>query len=234
MTTNSVQSNRAAKPAKAYKGMAMEGMIARWYNKNARRDSAFLALVERVSKVLPAGSRILEVAPGPGFLSIELAKRKYDMTGLDISKTFVEIGLENAREAGVSVDFRLGNASEMPLESKTFDFIVCTAAFKNFSEPVEAIQEMYRVLKPGGTALIVDLRRDASREGIEQEVKSMHLNWINSLFTQVTFDQLLLKNAYTKQEMQAMVAQTEFVKCEIREDAIGMEIWLNKYKLSSS
>ena len=69
--------------------------------------------VKRVNETVPAGSHVLEVAPGPGFLSIELARSgKYHVTGLDISKTFVEIAQANAREANVPVDFRQGNASD--------------------------------------------------------------------------------------------------------------------------
>ena len=86
---------------KAYKGMAMEGPIARWYAKNARRDDEFKRYARRVNEFLAPGSSVLEVAPGPGFLSIELAKLgKYQVTGLDISKTFVEIAQTNARQAG--------------------------------------------------------------------------------------------------------------------------------------
>ena len=62
------------KTTKAYKGMAMEGPIARWYAKNARRDTEFKTWANTVNKTVPAGGRVLEVAPGPGFLSIELAR----------------------------------------------------------------------------------------------------------------------------------------------------------------
>ena len=52
----------------------------------------------------------------------------------------------------------------MPFDSGSFDFVYCRAAFKNFSEPIRAIDEMNRVLKPGGKAVIVDLRKDASAQ----------------------------------------------------------------------
>ena len=61
----------------------------------------------------------------------------YRIVGLDISPTFVEIAQAKAREAGVDIDFRLGNASHMPLADDLFDFIVCSAAFKNFSQLVQ-------------------------------------------------------------------------------------------------
>ena len=44
-----------------------------------------------------------------------------------------------------------------------FDFLLCRAAFKNFGQPVRALQEMCRVLKPGGRGLIIDLRHGASQ-----------------------------------------------------------------------
>jgi ubiquinone/menaquinone biosynthesis C-methylase UbiE len=147
---------------------------------------------------------------------------------MDISASFVQIARAKAQEAGVAVDFQRGNASAMPFDGDTFDFIVCCAAFKNFTEPVQAIQEMHRVLKPGGTALIVDLRRDASPDEIASEIKSMGLNAVNAWLTKQTFKHVLLKNAYTRDEIRRMVAQTAFTRLDIGEDPIGMDIWLKK------
>src|SRR5205823_574985 len=133
-----------------------------------------------------------------------------------------------AKAAGVVVDFRQGNASDMPLDADSFDFVVCRAAFKNFTEPVQAIREMHRVLKPGGTALISDLRRDASRADVDAYVNSLGLSRINTLLTKWTFRLMLLKNAYAPEDIRRFVSQTSFAGCEIREDTIGMEIWLKK------
>jgi ubiquinone/menaquinone biosynthesis C-methylase UbiE len=217
------------KIAKAYRGVAMEGFIAKWYNKTARRDGEFKALAAKVNDTVPTGSSVLEVAPGPGFLSIEIAKSgKYHMMGLDISKTFVEIAQTNARAANVSIDFQQGNASDMPFANSQFDFIICTAAFKNFTQPVQAIAEMHRVLKPGGQALIVDLRRDASRADVDQMVKEMNLNRMNAFMTRGAFHMMLLKTAYTPDEIRRFAAQTPFRQCDIHTDTVGMEIWLSK------
>jgi len=60
---------------KPYKGIGMEGALGSWYARNTRRDIAeFGSLAARLPKEIAPGSRILEVAPGPGYLSIELAK----------------------------------------------------------------------------------------------------------------------------------------------------------------
>jgi ubiquinone/menaquinone biosynthesis C-methylase UbiE len=217
------------KAARPYKGIAMEGLIAKWYTKVRERDQEVGTVVRQVSEILPAGSRILEVAPGPGYLAIELVKTgKYQVVGLDISKSFVEIARAKAQEAKVAVEFRQGNASNMPFDGGSFDFIICRAAFKNFTEPVQALREMHRVLKANGKALIIDLRRDASREDINMYVNSLDLSWINTLITKWTFKLFLVKNAYTSREIRQLVSQTSFARPDIREDAIGMWIWLQK------
>ena len=215
---------------KGYKGMGMEGRIASWYARNTANDMAeFERLAERVTQMIPSGSRILEVAPGPGYLAIEIARRgSYAITGLDISKTFVEIATANARTASVEVDFRHGNASAMPFADNTFDLILCRAAFKNFSQPVEAMNEMHRVLKPEGRALIIDLRKDASMEDISAYIKDANIGWANSLIYKVTFRYLLIPRAYSKRQFIEMAASAGFGAPEIRESGIGFEITLRK------
>jgi ubiquinone/menaquinone biosynthesis C-methylase UbiE len=216
--------------AKAYKGVAMEGVIATWYAKNTFKDlKRHKLMAAQLVKKIPANGKVLEIAPGPGYFCIELAKLgNFQITGLDISKSFVEIATKNAAEAGLKIDFREGNASNMPFAKETFDFTFCQAAFKNFSEPVKAIAEMYRVLRPGGTSVIVDLRRDALPEEIEREIKGMGLDRVNEIMTRWTFKKMLLKSAYSTDEMKAMVAQTPFGKCRIDVDGIGFTLWLEK------
>ena len=215
---------------KGYKGMGMEGRVATWYAKNTANDMAdFQALAERLAKAIPPGAQLLEVAPGPGYLAIEIAKRgQYAITGLDISKTFVEIATANARRASVTIDFQHGNASAMPFADDTFDLILCRAAFKNFSQPLAAMNEMYRVLKPGGRALIIDLRKDASMDDISAYIKDANLGWANSLVYKMTFRYLLIPRAYSKRQFIDMAASSRFGAAEISESGIGFEITLRK------
>jgi ubiquinone/menaquinone biosynthesis C-methylase UbiE len=215
---------------KGYKGIGMEGITAKWYASLTRKAADdFKALARRVAAEIPRGSDVLEVAPGPGYFAIELAKLSgYQVTGLDISHTFVEIGRKNANEAGVKVDFRHGNASNMPFADQSFDFLLCRAAFKNFSQPERALQEMYRVLKPGGRALIIDLRKDAPQASVSQAVDEMRLGRVNTLITKLTFRFMLLKRAYTRTEFEQMLAETEFGSIKIKEDRLGLELTLER------
>jgi ubiquinone/menaquinone biosynthesis C-methylase UbiE len=215
---------------KGFRGFGMEGRVAKWYARNTRKDlDEFKALAKRMSADLEARASVLEVAPGPGYFSIELAKLgRYQITGLDISKTFVELARTNARDDSVEVDFQQGNASQMPFQDESFDLIVCRAAFKNFTEPVQALQEMRRVLWPGGKALIIDLRRDAPKETIDAYVNKMNIGAVNSVVTKLTFRLMLLKRAYTRDEFERFIAESGFGKSEIQETPIGFEITLLK------
>ena len=161
--------------AKGYKGMGMEGSVARWYEKTTRKDmNQYQELAVRLEANLPAGSDVLEVAPGPGFLSIELARSgKLHVHALEISKTMVELTGRNAADAHVNVDIEQGNASAMPFADNSFDLLVCRAAFKNFSEPVKALKEMHRVLRSGGSGVIIDLRRDTPMSAIREYVNGI-------------------------------------------------------------
>jgi ubiquinone/menaquinone biosynthesis C-methylase UbiE len=215
---------------KGYKGLGMEGAVARWY---ARNTGNAIEQFRKEARVLAAelaeGDSLLEVAPGPGFLAIEVARLSAcQVVGLDISKTFVALATENARKAGVAVAFHHGNAASMPFGPGSFDRIVCRAAFKNFSAPVQALAEMHRVLKPGGKAIIIDLRPDASPADIAADVNGMKLGWLNAALTRLTFKHMLLKRAHSKASFRQMVAQTPFETCAFREAGIILEVTLVK------
>jgi ubiquinone/menaquinone biosynthesis C-methylase UbiE len=215
---------------KGYRGIGMEGAVARWYDRSTRKDmERFRALAARLRTVLPQGGDMLEVAPGPGFVAIEMAKGgAYRVTGLDVSRTMVELARRNAAEAGVDVAFRQGNVSAMPFADNSFDLLACSAAFKNFSEPHRALEEMYRVLRPGGTAVVLDLRRDVPMSEIGKYFRAIGLSTINRWITLATFRFMLLKRAYAPAQFEAMLADIPFRSKEIRLVDIGVELWLQK------
>jgi ubiquinone/menaquinone biosynthesis C-methylase UbiE len=219
----------AERKPKPYKGIAMEGMIATWYAKNTGKAVAeYRSLAKRIADGLRPGDRVLEVAPGPGYLAIELARLgSYRLAGLDISRTFIRMARENAAQGGVMVLFQEGDVAAMPFAADTFDFIVCRAAFKNFGDPVGALREMHRVLRPGGRALVIDMRNDASPKAIRDEVAKMQLSRIDRFLTRTTLS-ALRKRAYSKLDFERMAQATPFGRCDIREEPLGFEVTLTK------
>jgi ubiquinone/menaquinone biosynthesis C-methylase UbiE len=213
---------------KGYRGAGMEGFVARWYaSLTSKSMDEFKSLARRVARDLRPDAEVLEVAPGPGYFAIELAKLgPYRIEGLDISRTFVEIAAENARLAGVNAGFHEGDAAMMPFADASFDFLFCRAAFKNFAKPVDALREMYRVLKPGGRALIIDLKKDAPPGSVAQAVDEMHLGMVDALITRMIFRTTLLKRAYTKRGFEVLLLQTDFEHYEIDESLMGLELTL--------
>jgi len=217
-----------AKPPKGYIGLGMEGFIANWYARQTAKDiDEFRSTARRLAPLIKMGARVLEIAPGPGYLAIELARLTgCRMIGIDISKTFVEIASQNADKAGVNVCFDHGDAAELPYPGDVFDFIVCRAAFKNFSRPLDALDEMYRVLKPSGRALVIDLRKDFSPAEIDGYVRGKGL--INAALIKLTFNTMLKKRAYTQDGITRLVSRSCFRQGELQLGMVGFELWLRK------
>lgn len=208
----------------------MEGLIARWYARNTgKMIDQYRKAAQDMAAELSSGSRVLEVAPGPGYFAIELARLgPFHIVGLDISHSFVRLATENAGAAGVEVGFRQGNASSLPFETDSFDLIYCRAAFKNFADPVGALGEMHRVLRPGGRAVIADLRRDASPGEIDAAVEEMSLGRIDSAMTRWIFKHSLIRRAYRPEDFRQMASRTPFGSCEVKSESIGMEVSFRK------
>lgn len=219
------------KQQKGYKGLAMEGMVARWYARIRRSGSQIEDWRKQAAYLtsgLPDGAEVLEVAPGPGYFAIEMARlNRFHVTGMDISHTFVKIASENARQAGVRVDFRQGNVSDMPFAKGSFDLVICQAAFKNFSQPSKAIDEMYRVLRSGGMAIIQDMWKDTSDATIREEVNPMQLNPVNAFLTRRTL-KMLRRRAYTREQFERLASASAFGGYEIETSGIGLEVRLKK------
>jgi len=201
---------RPAMMPKPHRDRGIEGRMAQWYAGTTAKSMAdFRELAQRIARELPQGGSVLEIAPGPGYLCIELAKLgPFAIRGVDLSASMVKIAREKAVQAGVQVDFEQGNSSNLPYPRETFDFLVCRAAFKNFAQPVKALEEMYRVLKPGGAGLVVGP--------------------VNRLFTKLAFRWMLLKTAYAREHFEQMLAQTPFARVRIDENEIGLEVRMEK------
>jgi ubiquinone/menaquinone biosynthesis C-methylase UbiE len=212
------------------KDVGIYGLTAKWYDKNSRKSrmAEMQRYAQEVASHVSQNANILEVAPGPGYLTIELAKKGFNVTGVEISPDFVKIEKNNAKEAKVSVDFKEGNASNLPCEDHFFDFIVCSAAFKNFKDPVKALCEMHRVLKQGGTSLIIDMNHGATSEDIDNEVRNSEMKGFDKYFVKLAFKTFLKRGAYTKEEFETLIKETPFRNYKIKNEGFSLYVYLYK------
>ncbi len=212
---------------KRFQDLGIEGEKAKSYDRLTRehRIDEIKDQADEVAKHVKDGDSILEIAPGAGYLSIEISRLgNYKITGLDISKDLVEICKRNAEEAGVSISFEQGNVSKMPFQASTFGFIVCVLSFKNFKEPVRALEEMHRVLRSGGTALIMDLNGKASMRATKKVAENMGLKGMSAYIAGA----IQRSGSYSRRQFEDFISRTSFNRYEIRDSAIGFSIYLSK------
>jgi ubiquinone/menaquinone biosynthesis C-methylase UbiE len=119
--------------------------------------------VRRVVAMRPQGLAV-DLGCGPGLLVLELARQApgLEVVGVDLSAEMVDLGEENARRAGLEewVSFRQGDAQQIPFEDGSLDLLVSTLSLHHWSDPQAVLDEIARVLRPGGAFLVFDLRRD--------------------------------------------------------------------------
>lgn len=102
---------------------------------------------------------LLDVACGTGDFSIAAYRKGVkQVTGIDISANMVEVGRKKIREMGLEkyIDLQNGDSEQMNFADGTFDVVTVAFGVRNFEHLELGLKEMYRVLKPGGKAIILE------------------------------------------------------------------------------
>jgi ubiquinone/menaquinone biosynthesis C-methylase UbiE len=102
-----------------------------------------------------ATGEVLEVAVGTG-LNLGLYPEQATVTGIDLSPAMLELARERAAELGRDIDLRVGNAQRLEFDDASFDTVVCTLGLCAVPDDGGAVDEMVRVLRPGGLLLLAD------------------------------------------------------------------------------
>ena len=124
--------------------------------------SFFDRIADDVAAVTPDRGDVLEVGCGPGRLSVALSARGLEMTGLDLDPTMIDRARANAAKADpparLTPTFTVGDVASLPFPDATFDAVVSTLSMHHWDDREAGLAEIGRVLRPGGRALVWDLR----------------------------------------------------------------------------
>lgn len=101
------------------------------------------------------GSQVLELGVGTG-KNIAYYPDECDITALDLSPGMLEKAHKKAKHLDSSVTLVEGDIQELPFADQSFDSVVASFVFCSVPDPIQGLQEVYRVLKPGGQLLLLE------------------------------------------------------------------------------
>jgi ubiquinone/menaquinone biosynthesis methyltransferase len=134
------------------------------------RDRAWKARLVRLAA--PArGARALDLATGTGDIAFALQGSGADVVGLDVTQRMIELASAKASRSMTSMVssmsapplFLVGDMVALPFQAASFDLVTTGYGLRNVPDLTAAVDEMLRVLKPGGRALSLDFNRPANR-----------------------------------------------------------------------
>ena len=124
-----------------WRGHRLPGYVPMWLRRRVEMDNtALLDFVGQVAATVPAGARVLDAGAGEGRYRPEFAHTKY--VGIDLA---VGDGTWDYHDLDA-----ISNLIELPFGTNTFDAVMCTQVLEHVPEPLRVLQEIARVLKPGG------------------------------------------------------------------------------------
>ena len=174
----------------------LAGRITAWFMVRGHKS-----IYKNVSKVLDLQPEddLVEVACGSGQFLKKYASLVHSVAGLDLSELMVKLATKKNKDrvAAGTAEFVHGEASRLPWEDNRFSVVTTMGSFIAFPKPLESLKEMYRVLRPGGRA-VVSIEWNAE-DGLDHTKKVKQFGmWV-----------------WTEEDIQAMIKEAGFSKVSI-------------------
>jgi len=116
--------------------------------------------VKKITKLKP--NSILDIATGTADLAIALTKTgATEIIGVDISEGMLSVGMQKVAKTPFAdiISLQLADAEHLPFEDNKFDVVTVAFGVRNFENPLKGLKEIFRVLKPGGTLLVLEFSK---------------------------------------------------------------------------
>jgi len=124
------------------------------------------------------GDRVLDCATGTGDLAIEFKKivgKEGYVLGTDFCAPMIEPAPAKAAKIGLEIDFEVADAMNLPYEDGQFDISSISFGIRNVDEPVTALKEMARVVKPGGRVVVLEFGQPKGLMKFPYDLYSQHI-----------------------------------------------------------
>lgn len=146
---------------------------------------------------------IADLGAGEGLLSQLLARRARQVWCIDNSPRMVEVGTELAKKNGLAnLTYKLGDIARVPLPDKSVDLAILSQALHHAQHPQAAVDEAWRILRPGGQILVLDLN-----EHTFEKARELYADvWLG--FKENTLHTFLKKAGFTKVEVSAVAKES--------------------------
>ncbi|MFF5314698.1 class I SAM-dependent methyltransferase [Streptomyces massasporeus] len=187
------------------------------------RDNGWLQ--EKIDDILAAEistGEVLELGCGPGYLGLEWLTQAEDsarLVGLDISPAMLRRAGINAGGYGVAerCRYECGTVLALPFEDDRFDHVISASSLHEWADPVTALSEMHRVLRPGGRYCVSDLRRDVDRTTFQFMKANIAADMRPGFRTSI-------RSAYVKSEIEELLRGTALDTAVVTEVQMGIVI----------
>ena len=132
-------------------------------------------ITKAIAALLPAKSTIADLGCGTGSLSVELAQHVHRVIGIDNSQAMLRAARRRAAELS-NLELRRGELTALPIDNHICDAAVMILVLTYSAQPQVALKEVHRILKPGGTFVMVDLLRH-DREDFRRQMGQQNLGF---------------------------------------------------------
>lgn len=148
------------------------------------------------------GLNLLEIGSATGVFSFEFKKCGINLTSIDLSPENIKWVKDKARERNSSINFQLADAENLPFENNSFDGVLSLSTLRYVPNINKALQEIYRVTKPGGFIIL--------------DFPNKKCPWFGGLKKKILGREHIYDNHYDEEQIKKMISQAKFTNIEIK------------------
>jgi ArsR family transcriptional regulator len=141
--------------------------VAGRLGKNYVPGKSWKSLAEALLRLMPP-MIVADLGAGEGAFALLLAQQAKKVIAVDSSAKMIEVGREQALRHGIkNLDFRIGDMEELPIKDAAVDLAFFSQSLHHALHPERAVADAFRILRPGGRIVVLDLQKHRFEEARE-------------------------------------------------------------------